>query len=199
MSKRKKHILTYGALLLLAGCANYSASPLSSLALGDAVFSTQDSGVLASSKIFNKKDCQTYLGRDVLAEGYIPVQLTIRNSSEDSMYLSTDNFNIPLALPDRVAGKVHTSTVGRVAAWGVGGLVLWPLLVPAIYDGIKSNEANRNLDQDYQYKALKQHIIQPQSILNSVVFIPKGEINQPIEMFLVNERTQEKTVFQVVR
>ena len=199
MANGKKHVFIYGALFLLAGCANYTASPLSSLSQDNAILSHQSSGIVASWKTFDKKDCQTYLGRDVLSEGYVPVQMTISNNSKDPIYLSADNFSIPLAPPLQVARKVHTSTAGRVAAWGAGGLIFWPLLVPAVYDGIKSSEANQILDDDYRFKALKEHTIQPQATLNSIVFIPEDQINQRIEMFLVNERTQEKTVFQVVK
>jgi hypothetical protein len=199
MLKNAKHILIYGSLISLAGCANYRASALSSIRQDQAIHSSQDAEVTASWKVFDERDCQTYLGRDVIAEGYVPIQMTIKNTSNDPLYLNADQFNVRLPHPQEVAEKVHTSTATRVVAWGVGGLFLWPLLVPAVYDGIQSMKANRSLDEDYQSKSLTEHIIEPKTAFNGIVFVPQEQMNQPIEMFLLNERTQEKIAFSVVK
>lgn len=195
MSKHKKQLFIYGSLILLTGCAHYSASTLSPLSQDIAMHSNQEQNVLVSWKFFDKDDCKTYLGRNVLSEGFVPVQITIRNNSNDPMYLSTDNFNIPLAPAHQVAQKVHTSTAGRVVAWGIGGLIVWPLLIPAVYDGIKSSEANQALDEDYLSKTFKEHTIQPHATFDRVIFFPKEKASQNIEMFLLNEKTKEKIRF----
>lgn len=196
------HSTTMSALILLTGCASYQASTLSMLdpgITGSTLPSQQNSDVLVSWKVFSKKDCQTYLGRDVLSEGYIPVQLTIHNNSPDSLYLSPNNFNIPLSSATEVANTVHTSTSGRVAVWGVGGLLFFPLLIPAFVDGFKSIQANQALDADYAEKSLKEQIIQPRSELNGIVFIPKEHANQTLEMFLINQTTHERAGFSEIR
>ena len=131
----------------------------------------------------------------MISEGYRAIQLTIRNNTNDSLYFSPQNFNVPIAPVNEVASKAHTSTAGRVVAWGVGGLIIWPLLIPAVYDGIKSSEANDSLDADYEAKALREHTIQPQSMFNGVVFIPQKYSYQTIEMFLVNQKTHEKLIY----
>lgn len=198
MSKNKKHIFTYSALILLTGCASYNASTLSMLSPETAMQSKENPNVLVSWKAFDKKDCETYLDRNVLSEGYIPIQLTIRNNSTDPMYLSPDNFSTPVSSSDEVARKVHTSTGGRIAAWGIGGLIFFPLLVPAVVDGFGSAKANDSLDADYKAKTLKEHTIQPHSSFNGVVFIPKQYADQKIQMFLVNQKTQAKVAFSEI-
>lgn len=198
MFKNKKHLLTSSALILLTGCASYNASTLSMLPVENAIPSTQESNVLVSWKAFDKNDCEKYLDRNVLSEGYIPVQLTIRNGSSDPMYLSSNNFNIPVSSSNEVANKVHTSTGGRIAAWGVGGLIFFPLLVPAVVDGFRSANANDALDADYAAKTLQEHTIQPHSLFNGVVFVPEQYSNQEIEMFLVNQKTNEKVGFSQI-
>ncbi len=190
MLKNKRLLLA--PLMLLVGCASYEAAMLSTLPVQTAVQSHQNSKVLVTWKIFDQQDSKTYLGRDLLSEGYIPVQMTIRNHSSDPMYLNPGNFSIPLPPINEVANRVHTSTAGRVVGWGVPGLLIWPLLVPAVYDGIKSKEANAALDADYFAKAIKEQTIQPHSSFNGVVFVPKQMANQELEMFLVNLRTNEK-------
>jgi len=190
MLKSKRLLLA--PLMLLAGCASYEAAMLTTLPVQSAIQSRQNPNVLVSWKLFDQQDSEMYLGRDLIAEGYIPIQMMIRNNSSDPMYLNPSNFSIPLPSTNEVANKVHTSTAGRVAGWGVPGLILWPLLIPAIYDGIKSREANAALDADYLAKAIKEQTIQPHSSFNGVVFLPKQMANLPIEMFLVNQRTNEK-------
>lgn len=194
MSKSKKCLLA--SLILLTGCASYSASTLATLSAESAVESPKSPDVLVSWKAFDVTDCKRYLGRNVISEGYMPLQLTIRNNSTDPVYFNPQNFNIPLASVNEVASKAHTSTAGRVVGWGVGALFIFPLVIPAIYDGIKSSEANDALDADYEAKALREHVIQPMSTFNGVVFVPQKYSYQNIEMFLVNQKTHEKIVFK---
>ena len=193
MSKSKQCIMA--SLILLTGCASYSASSLATLSADHAIESSTHPKVSVSWKKFDKTDCKRYLDRDVISEGFMPIQITIRNNSTDPMYFSPHNFNVPLASVNEVADKAHTNTAGRVVGWGVGGLFIWPLLIPAVYDGMKSSAANDSLDADYEAKALREHTIQPQSTFNGVVFVPKKYLSQTLEMSLVNQKTQEKVVF----
>lgn len=198
MSNYKKTALIHSALILLTGCASYNASTLSMLPLENSIKSQQNPEVFVSWKAFDHDACKTYLGRDVISEGYLPVQFTIRNNSNDPMYLSPSNFSSPVSPANEVASKVHTSTGGRVAAWGIGGLIFFPLLIPAVVDGFGSAKANTALDADYQAKALKEQVIQAHSNFNGVVFIPKNYQDQKIQMYLVNQRTNEKVAFSEI-
>ena len=109
--------------------------------------------------------------------------------------MSPSNCNIVLPSPHEVARKVHTSTTLRVLGWGIPGIAVWPLLIPAVYDGIQSKDANKALDQEYLAKAVKEGTIQPHSSANGVVFVPKEQASKPLEMILVNQKTNEKLVF----
>jgi len=197
MLKTSKHILMYSSLIFLAGCAEYTASSLTTLPVEFSVEKGKTEKVFVSWKIFDRKDSETYLGRDLIAKGYIPVQMTIINDSRDPMYLNSNNFSIPLPSTNQVAEKVHTSTAGRVIGWGAPGLLVWPLLIPAIYDGICSQEANSSLDTDYLEKTVKEHVIQPHTCFNGVVFVPEQQFGQPLEMYLVNQRTSEKLSYSL--
>lgn len=194
MPKNKTHIFIYGSLVLLTGCAHYTASTLSHLPQEG-----QKQNVLISWKFFDKEGLQTYLGIDVFSERYVPVQMVITNNSSTSMYLSTDNFNVPLPYSEQVTQISNASMTGRVAAWGSGGLIIWPLLTPLAYEGDTSGETNQALDKKYQSKALKEHIIHPKTTFSRVVFVPKEKVTQAIEMFLLNEKTQEKIAFSVLK
>lgn len=193
----KKNILTFSSLLLLTACANYSASSLNSLSHQTAIQREYKQEVAVSWKFFNKEASEKYLGRDVLSEGYIPLQVTIQNNSSDPLLLSANNFNIPSVGPEEVGQAVHTSTSARVIAWGVPGLLFWPLLIPAFYEGIKSNAANEALDRDYLSKSLKEQVISPHCTCDKLIFFQKKDVAAPIEMFLLNQRTNNKISFSL--
>lgn len=195
MFKKKKLMAMTCSLALLAGCASYNASTLSMLNEQGAMVSEKSNEVLLTWKAFDSYDSKRYLGRDVIEEGYVPVQLTIINNSPDPMYLNPQNFSVPLASYKEVASKVRTSTGGRVAAWGVPGLFFWPLLIPAIVDGFGSANANETLDADYESKTIKEQVIYSRSTCNGVVFIPKKYLDQKIKMYVVNKKTDEKVNF----
>jgi hypothetical protein len=101
------------------------------------------------SKAFTPQDCDRYLDRNVIVEGYQPVQLYFQNDSDKSYLFSLNRIGLTVARPEEVAQKVHTSTAGRAFGYGVGALILWPLAIPAILDGIGSAKANKSLDSDF--------------------------------------------------
>ena len=159
-------------LLSLSSCASYNASPLCNPSpdLIQTVF--PEDGITIVSKAFTKEDCEIFLDRDVLAEGYQPIQLYIQNNSDRGYIFSLNRINLPVAPPAEVAEKVHTSTVGRAVGYGAGAFILWPLAIPAIVDGVGSSKASKRLDKDFSAKAARDQVIFPHSHLNSIIFVP---------------------------
>lgn len=201
-----------------SGCANYSAVALNDLStlqtpmLGSSLVastetsdlspnsadeqvmkSTPKSGVQMFAKIFDEEDCKRYLGRNVLAKGYQPVQILLKNTSGKSFAVAPERLNLQQASVDEVARSVHTSTAKRVAWYSVAGLFLSPFIIPAVVDGIKSSQANQYLDQDYQKKSLKTQILQPYSQISSIVFVPDHSFNEArdISMTVVDVSNQK--------
>lgn len=123
------------------------------------------------TKVYDDVDCKKYFDRDLLNKGYQPIQICIKNKSSKPFYISPDRINLPLEEPSQVARAVHTSTATRVTLYCIGGLFLSPLFIPAIVDGIKSSEANKILDYDFEKKALKSQTIQAHSKYNGVIFV----------------------------
>jgi hypothetical protein len=106
--------------------------------------------VKVAAKAFDKMDCKRYLDRDVIKKGYQPVQLFIQNNSDKNYLLSLNRLSLPYVRPEEVARTVHTSTMGRILGYGIPGIVIaWPLIIPAVVDGVKSSEANEALDKDF--------------------------------------------------
>jgi hypothetical protein len=184
-----------GALIFLSGCASYHAASLNTLA-SDVVNSTSrgQGDIVVVAKAFNKGDCKRYLDRDVIAEGYQPIQLYIENNGDKNYIFSLSRVSLPCAGPEEVAEKVHTSTVGRATGYGVGALFLWPLAIPAIVDGVKSSQANDALDIDFSSKTARDQIIQPHSYFNKLLFVPTNEYQPSFKLTLMDQNSNKKTI-----
>lgn len=186
------------ALLLTAsGCATYRASSLPVLIPEFAPYSQEQNGVTLSCKVFTKKDCKTYLGRDLLRRGYQPIHVAIKNDTKKYLLFSAQGISLPCVSSEDVADKVHTSTVGRATCWGVAGLFIWPLLIPAIVDGVGSSQANQMLDNDFASKGAKEQVIQPFSAMNGIIFIPTSEFKENFTVTIFDKETREEIKFDV--
>ena len=101
------------SLLGLPGCASYTALPLENLSIEIVPSQSDSSDLLVIGKAFTEADCKRYLDRNVLAEGYQPVQLYLQNNSSKTYIFSLNRLSLSCVSHELVAEKVHTSTVGR--------------------------------------------------------------------------------------
>jgi hypothetical protein len=195
-------IAIVSALVLLSGCASYRASSLDSLsgAMIQSSSSKTNEQIMVSAKAFDPMDCKHYLGRNVLREGYQPVQLFIQNNSDKNYIVSLDRLSLPHAYPEQVAKTVHTSTMARVLGYGIPGvLIAWPLIIPAVLDGIKSSEANDALDMDFHIKSARQEqIVAPRSYFNKLVFVDKNLYQPDFTLTLIEQETKKEELFHIV-
>ena len=185
------------ALFIFSGCATYQPGVLASLHPAFAPFSESKDGVTLSVKKLSSADSKRILNRDVIEKGYQPIHLTINNDTKKYILFSNQGINLPTVPAQEVADKVHTSTTGRAAAYGVAGLFVWPLLIPAVVDGVGSAQANDQLDRDYNTKVLGQVVIQPYATHNGLIFVPASEFQNSFEIILVNHETKEKIAYRV--
>ena len=192
----KKLCLKLGSasLLLLSGCASYKAAPITPILT---TISKNNQDVTIIAKKFSKQDCQKFLDRDVMAKGYQPVQLFIQNNTDKNYVFSLDRLGLVHTNASDVAKRVHTSTVGRAVGYGVGGLFLWPLFIPAVVDGIKSSEANESLDRDFLDKAASDQIISAHSSFNKLIFVPTNECPSTFSLTLIDATTSQAEPFVI--
>ncbi len=185
-------------VLLLSGCASYHAASLNSLLYEPIVTVSQQKsdGISIIAKAFDKADCKKYLDRDVLAKGYQPVQIYIRNDSDKSYSFSLNRISLSCARPEEVAARVHTSTVGRAVGYGAASLILWPMAIPAVVDGFGSANANEALDNDFISKTARDTMIDPHSHLNKILFVPITEYKESFTVTLleVDSNTPKKLI-----
>lgn len=184
---------------VFAGCASYNAAPLNTLPSEPAKsILGSNSELLVVAKAFNKADCKRYLDRDVIAKGYQPVQLYIQNDSDRSYSFSLNRISIACARPEEVAEKVHTSTAGRAAGYGAAALIVWPLAIPAVVDGVKSANANESLDNDFSSKTARDQTIAPHSYFNKLIFVPVNEYQPTFTVKLIDQDTNKTKKLDIV-
>ncbi|MBX9924064.1 MAG: hypothetical protein K2Y01_08130 [Rhabdochlamydiaceae bacterium] len=199
----RKYFHAISALTLtafLSGCASYNASSLKSLA-SDAIIESHNpdfqDGLVVIAKAFNKDDCKKYLDRDVIKEGYQPIQIYIQNNSTKNYVFSLDRISMCCSRPEEVARKVHTSTAGRAIGYAVGSLFMLPLAIPAVVDAVKSSKANESLDYDFSVKAASDQVIYPSCNLNKILFTRLQGYNSTFDITLIESETNKPRTFRV--
>ena len=128
------------------------------------------SGITACTKVLSEDDCRKYFDKNLIKKGFQPIQLTVHNDTKRYLVLKRDSLSLPLVPAEQVSGKAHRNTAGRATAYGVAGILIWPLLIPAIVDGVGSSKANQQMDADFAAKGIDDTLIQPYSKVNGVVF-----------------------------
>lgn len=140
------------------------------------------------TKTFNQYDCKKYLDRDVIAAGYQPIQIIIKNNSDKVVVFSPDQVSLTCARVEEVAARVRTSTTGRAVGYGAAAVFFMGLFaIPAIIDGVGSARANSALDADYYFKVAKGQSLSPNTKLNGLLFVPKGSFTNTFTVTLREE------------
>jgi hypothetical protein len=190
-------VLVLVVTAFLLGCASYRPDSLPRIDSEFAPYVESVDQVTVSAKLLTKAECKQYLDRDVIVKGYQPILVSIDNQSDSPIVFSPSRVSLPCANPNDVAKRVHTSTSTRVVAWGVPALFIWPLLIPAIVDGIGSSNANRDLDTDFAAKALGEVVIQPKSSLKGLLFVPTESFTPGFELTLLDRDSKKQLEFNV--
>jgi len=204
--------------IFLASCASYKARPLDTLSFN---IEAPLENLYTSCKAFSAEDSQRYLGKNVLARGYQPVQISIRNSSKDTFYLPLDGISLPHTDPETVSEEMHFSTATRTVAMTGAGLVganlvvipslilspilgplslvvpLATLVTPPIMGGVKSSEANKAMDRDFDKKGARDAFIGPHATVNMLLFVPEELYRSDFTMTLKNSNTSEVFVIDM--
>jgi len=193
---KKPYLLALLPIFLsaLSSCANYRASSLNALSSEPIIYNTSKEQVVVLAKAYNKTDCKRYLDRDVISKGYQPVQIYIQNNSDKNYHFSPDRISLACARSDEVAERVHTSTIARVTAYGIGAFFIFPLIIPAIVDGMKSIEANTSLDNDFAAKTAREQVIYKHSHFNKLIFVSVESYQPNFNISLVDNTGQVKTL-----
>lgn len=173
-------------LILATGCAKYRAVSLEPLKPEFHKSALEVDGVHVCHEVFDGVMCKRYFNKDLKKVGIQPIQVTVANNSKRTLILDLSRCSVPCMPGDQVAEKAHFNTAGRATGYGVAGLFIWPLLIPAIVDGVGASKANTQMDHDYASKGLKDQIIRPFDISNGVFFVPVEQMSPNLSIHLVD-------------
>jgi hypothetical protein len=179
------------ALLGLSGCAHYRAKSLNRLTTGIEP-QNKKSVISFAYQVFDTDDCLYYLDRDVIAKGYQPVHITFTNNTSHHLNFSTEMFSFPCASIGEVAADAHTNTTARAVGYGVGGIFIWPLLIPAIVDSMGSAKANKKLNADFSRKGLRSQLVPPSSSINGLIFVPVESFDSNFSFVVTDMKNNQR-------
>ena len=181
---------------ILSGCATYSAGRLPSAELTTFKNAQDQDGLKVAVKLFDARESKQIFGVSKVHELYQPVYIAIDNRTKNGYQFSKSTSINKQSVPaEEVAKNCGFSTIGRATTYGVAGLFIWPLLIPAVVDGVGSAQANQKMESDYTYKEIKDDRIQSNGLLNGVIFVYKMKEGEEFAIRLQNVDTNEIKLF----
>jgi hypothetical protein len=187
----KFKFLVIAVLPLLAGCAGYRSCRLKRLTPQPIA---HHENILFAAKAYSHADCHNYLDRSVIQAGYRPIQLVIINKSSKYLEFCNDKINLETVPVNMVAESVYQSVMARALGYGIPGLFIWPLLIPAVVDSLWAAEANEQLLRDYLGKSVHDKTISPNSELEGLIFVDNNNYQNKLLVTLFDRDTQEHII-----
>ncbi|MDD4202439.1 MAG: hypothetical protein PHQ52_03135 [Candidatus Omnitrophica bacterium] len=172
--------------LLLSGCASYNASRLPSKDPFSFANYQQKDGLIMAAQFLSASDSKKVFGVSNLYKKFQPVYITIENKTGETYDFKKSMLNKRTTSAEEVAEICKFNTAGRATTYGVAGLFLWPLLIPAVVDGVGSSNANSKMQDDFAFKEIRDDRIQPNGMLSGVVFLEKMKDGETLDIRLQN-------------
>lgn len=127
-------------------------------------------------KPLHNNDCKKYFNsKNILKKGYQPVYIKCINNSEYNIVVSLNNFSFQCANFQDVANNLHRDGMARGVGFGFGALWFFPLIFPAFIQGLGANRYNKDMDMDFENKALKNQIVPAYTFIEGVIFVYRQE------------------------
>lgn len=190
-----KIICLFLCCLFFCGCASYRSARLPSTDTQSFSNVQDQEGLKTAVKFFDARESKKTFGVSKLYKVYQPIYIVIDNRTKNTYQFKKGMINKQSIPSEEVAKECNFSTVGRATSYGVAGLFFWPLLIPAVVDGVGSSNANQRMEDDYMYKEIKDERIVPNGLLNGVLFIDKMKDGEELTIRLQNVESDEIKIF----
>ena len=197
--RRMKKLVLLLVIGGLCGCASYNTMSLPSADVYAYSNRQAQKDLTISVEFFDASKTRKIFKVNLLKKGYQPAYIVIDNRSKETYLFNKSRISKTCYDASVIAEKCGFSTAGRATAYGVGGLFLWPLWIPAIVDGTGSARANREMQSDYAVKEIKNGRIQPNGLLSGVVFVDKMANGEHFDIRLQNIETNEILLFNFIK
>jgi len=116
----------------LSGCATYRSGRLPSGDVSSFKNVQDQDGLKIAVKFYDARESKQVFGVGKVASLYQPIYIAIDNRTKNSyQFDKRTSINKPSVPSEDVAKNCGFSTVGRATTYGVAGIFIWPLLIPA--------------------------------------------------------------------
>ncbi len=191
----KKIISIIIVTLVLSGCASYRAGRLPTKDIYAYSNRQEQEGLMVAVKFLESAEIKAIFQRDMRSKGVDPVFVIIDNRSKNAYNFAKSMVNKNTYSPEEVAKMCGFSTVGRATSYGVAGLLIWPLLIPAVVDGVGSSQANARMKDDYCYKEIQDERIMSNGLLSGILFLAQMKPGEELSFRLQNVDNNETKLF----
>ncbi len=181
-------------LAFLGGCAKYKARPLSF----PAAPIEEKRNIAVAAYALNDDDMHYYFSRRAIQRGLQPVQLTVVNNSKDTYLLDAKDINLSLESRNTAFDSLRLSKTSRCVGWGVAGLFVWPFLIPAAVELVKTEKANKDMKLDFVQRVIDREsriLIKPGQEINRVFFVSHANIQYSFDLKLMNMADKKELPF----
>lgn len=153
------------ASLVVQGCASYAARPFNSQLEASSVIEQKEvEGLFVAVKdLSRQRDSLQYFDRDLIAQGFVPVQLLLEldRTSESSFDVRREDLKLCLRDGKRL-DTVDPQLVAEAVSFShARSAVGFLLLIPGFFVAHSVNRANEELGADYGAKAMSSVRINP--------------------------------------
>lgn len=180
----------------LNGCASYSAARLPSADVASYSNMQNQDGLKVAAKFLDARETKSIFGVDKVYELYQPIYIVIDNRTGSAyQFNKRTSINIQSTPAEEVSKNCGFNTAARATSYGVAGLFIWPLLIPAVVDGVGSSNANQKMQADFMYKEIQDDRIIPNGLLNGVIFVNKMKEGEELVVRLHNVETDDIKLF----
>ncbi len=188
-------VVLVGALVL-PSCTfrpTYNRKSLTGLNSGSADYTETIDGVTVLIRKLTVSDCkEAFDGRSFTdpKNSILPMHVTIRNSSDQSVVLKKRNITLALLDNEEVSKALHYNTAGRSVA-----AVLLPggIFTGAIY-GSLSKGGNANVDLDIEKKSAETSMVDAGDIVNTLIFVDEDGYKKHFNISLQTVGSHKKVI-----
>jgi len=160
-------------------------------------FSLQESRVAVVIRAMGPEESKRAFGHDLPSRGIQPLFIAIENNTSETYSLSPSSVNIDRMEPSQVAFQVTSSTFPRAIAYKVASFFFWPLMVPGTIDSIRVLTHHKQFKRDLLAKVVKNEVVAPYSIFHRVLFVPKEELQETVQVTLIELESLKASEFDV--
>ena len=192
-------LLIIPVLSLTSGCASYRFGRLPSPYIMDQPGSITQKDVAVAVKFMSCSEAETTFDCEMGKRKINPVFIVIENKSNITYSFRKADIDSSYLAAEEVVKKCARSTMGRVATYGLLGLIViaWIVFIPmAIAEAINCPRINSQMRSDYISHEIADATIAPGRSLNGVMFVAPFRSGEAFNIPLVNRDTGEKLIFQ---